>query len=159
MLSVSLYSLATFSYLADSYEQYGSSAIGNFENTPPFPLLMKLSISGTVIPPQHFCVSTTSYFLFVPTSPFDLLPLASGIFPLFTDAMYRNLGYPQASSLLGGLAFAFSILPFLLMAYGPRIRKKSRVAKQIAWQQEKRAAEAVRNMKEDNEKDLKQEEA
>jgi hypothetical protein len=73
--------------------------------------------------------------------------------------MYRNLGYPQASSLLGGLAFAFSILPFLLMAYGPRIRKKSRVAKQIAWQQEKRAAEAVRNMKEDGEKDLKQEEA
>jgi hypothetical protein len=85
---------------------------------------------------------------------FDFLPLASGFFPLFTDAMYQNLGYPHASSLLGGLAFIFSILPFLLMAYGPRIRKKSKVARQIAWQQDKRAAEAVRNI-EEKEKDSK----
>lgn len=55
--------------------------------------------------------------------------------------MYTNLGYPQASTLLAALASAFSILPFLLMAYGPRIRKRSRVAKQIALQQERRAAE------------------
>lgn len=66
-----------------------------------------------------------------------------GSFPLFTDALYKNLGYPQASSLLGALALAFSILPFLLMAYGPQIRRKSRVAKEIAWQQEKRATEAA----------------
>ena len=88
---------------------------------------------------------------------FDLLPLTSGLFPLFTDVMYKNLGYPEASSLLGGLAFAFSILPFLLMAYGPRIRTKSRVAKQIAWQQEKRAEEAARSTRE--EKDTKREDA
>ncbi|KIM74413.1 hypothetical protein PILCRDRAFT_828255 [Piloderma croceum F 1598] len=107
--------LATYSYLTDSYEQYGSSAIAA----------------------QSF-----------------LRNLFAGLFPLFTDAMYHNLGYPHASSLLGGLAFTFSILPFLLMAYGPRIRKKSRVARQIAWQQDKRAAEAVRNI-EEKEKDLK----
>jgi len=42
------------------------------------------------------------------------------------------------------------------MFYGPRIRKKSRVAKQIVWQQDRRAAEAVR-IKEEKEKDLKRE--
>jgi hypothetical protein len=74
----------------------------------------------------------------------NFFPLASGLFPLFTDAMYQNLGYPLASSLLGGLAFAFSIVPFLLMEYGPCVRKKSRVARRIARQQEERAAHAVR---------------
>lgn len=85
----------------------------------------------------------------------ELTLIRSGVFPLFTRAMYTNLGYPQASSLLGALASAFSILPFLLMAYGPLIRKKSRVAKQIAWQQDKRALEAERNISE-REKDTKQ---
>lgn len=73
-----------------------------------------------------------------------------GCFPLFTQAMYTNLGYPQASSLLGGLALLFSALPFLLMNYGPQIRKRSRVAKQIAWQQEKRALDAHNVIKEGN---------
>jgi len=109
--------LATFSYLADSYEQYGSSAIAS----------------------QSF-----------------LRNIFGGVFPLFARAMYTNLGYPQASSLLGALAFAFSIIPFLLMGYGPLIRKKSRVAKQIAWQQEKRAMEAERNFIEER-KDTKEE--
>lgn len=68
-----------------------------------------------------------------------------GTFPLFTTPMFKNLGYPQASSLLGALAFAFSILPFLLIAYGPQIRRKSRVAKEIAWQQDKRMIEAQNN--------------
>jgi hypothetical protein len=62
--------------------------------------------------------------------------------------MYQNLGYPLASSLLAGLAFAFSIVPFLLMEYGSCVRKKSRVASQIAWQQEQRAAHSVRIMEE-----------
>ncbi|KII84153.1 hypothetical protein PLICRDRAFT_46519 [Plicaturopsis crispa FD-325 SS-3] len=98
--------LAVFSYLADSYEQYGSSAIAA----------------------QSF-----------------LRNVFAGGFPLFTEVMYTRLGYPQASSLLGALAFAFSVVPFLLIAYGPRIRKRSRVAKQIAWQQERRAAAAETN--------------
>lgn len=68
--------------------------------------------------------------------------------------MYTDLGYPRASSLLGALAFAFSILPFLLMMYGPLIRKQSRVAKEIVWQQERRAMEAGINATE-QEKDTK----
>jgi hypothetical protein len=142
----SLYSLATFSYLTDSYEQYGSSAIGKKRSDiSPSRLLIQIFISGAVFPPQQFWVCTSGLLYFLLTSLFNR---NSGAFPLFADVMYKNLGYPQASSLLAGLAFAFSILPFLLMAYGPRIRRKSRVAKQIAWQQEKRAAQAVRNTKE-----------
>lgn len=72
----------------------------------------------------------------------------SGTFPLFTIPMYENLGYPEASTLLGALACAFSVLPFLLMAYGPQIRSRGRVAKQIARQQEIRAAEAARDAEE-----------
>ncbi|KAF7974621.1 hypothetical protein HWV62_11598 [Athelia sp. TMB] len=97
--------LATFSYLADSYEQYGSSAIAA----------------------QSF-----------------LRNVFGGVFPLFTIPMYSNLGYPLASTILGALACAFSVLPFLLMAYGPQIRSRGRVAKQIAKQQERRASEAIR---------------
>lgn len=116
-------------------------------DTSPSTSLIKLSTSGAVFPSQHFrvCAYYTTPLVILPI---DFLPLISGIFPLFTNIMYKNLGYPQASSLLGGLAFAFSILPFFLMAYGPRIRQKSRVAKQIAWQQEGRAAQAVMNMHE-----------
>lgn len=62
--------------------------------------------------------------------------------------MYKNLGYPEASTLLGALACAFSALPFLLMAYGPQIRSRGRVAKQIARQQEIRAVEAARDAEE-----------
>ncbi|KZP12848.1 MFS general substrate transporter [Athelia psychrophila] len=101
--------LATFSYLADSYEQYGSSAIAA----------------------QSF-----------------LRNIFGGTFPLLTIPMYENLGYPEASTLLGALACAFSVLPFLLMAYGPQIRSRGRVAKQIARQQEIRAAEAARDAEE-----------
>lgn len=73
------------------------------------------------------------------------MSFSSGTFPLFTIPMYENLGYPEASTLLGALACAFSVLPFLLVAYGPQIRSRGRVAKQIARQQEMRAAEAARD--------------
>jgi len=62
--------------------------------------------------------------------------------------MYQGLGYPLATSLLAGLAFAFSVVPFLLMEYGSSIRKKSRVASQIAHQQEQQAAMAMGNLEE-----------
>ncbi|KAI9370906.1 MFS transporter [Aspergillus egyptiacus] len=48
-----------------------------------------------------------------------------GSFPLFTIAMYRNLGYSWASSLLGLLALVFAPLPWLFFAWGSRIRKHS----------------------------------
>ncbi|PLB48750.1 MFS transporter [Aspergillus steynii IBT 23096] len=48
-----------------------------------------------------------------------------GAFPLFTLAMYHNLGYSWASSLLGFLAVAFMPLPWLFFRWGSRIRKHS----------------------------------
>ncbi|KAF2684287.1 MFS general substrate transporter [Lentithecium fluviatile CBS 122367] len=47
-------------------------------------------------------------------------------FPLFTHAMYTNLGVPWASSLLGIICVAFLPVPILFYIYGARIRAKSR---------------------------------
>jgi len=49
-------------------------------------------------------------------------------FPLFAGQMYRKLGTPGASSLLGGLAIVFIPAPILLMKYGKRIRAMSKNA-------------------------------
>ncbi|KAF7595576.1 hypothetical protein BBP40_005611 [Aspergillus hancockii] len=48
-----------------------------------------------------------------------------GSFPLFTLAMYHNLGYSWAGSLLGFLAASFSLLPWIFYRLGARIRKSS----------------------------------
>ncbi|KAK4703929.1 hypothetical protein P7C70_g2283, partial [Phenoliferia sp. Uapishka_3] len=61
----------------------------------------------------------------------NLLPLRSVLFPadlerLFT--VYRKLGTPGASSLLGGLAIVFIPAPLLFMKYGKQIRAKSKNA-------------------------------
>ncbi|KAG2002080.1 hypothetical protein GB937_009745 [Aspergillus fischeri] len=48
-----------------------------------------------------------------------------GSFPLFTIAMYNNLGYSWASSLLAFLAVAFVPLPWIFYRFGTRIRQSS----------------------------------
>jgi len=50
-------------------------------------------------------------------------------FPLFSAAMYNNLGVGWASSLLGFLSIAFIPIPFVLYIYGERIRKASKRAR------------------------------
>ncbi|KAF2125197.1 MFS general substrate transporter [Dothidotthia symphoricarpi CBS 119687] len=54
--------------------------------------------------------------------------LAGAFFPLFTHAMYRNLGVAWASSLLGFLCVAFLPVPVLFYIYGAKIRAKSKWA-------------------------------
>lgn len=49
-------------------------------------------------------------------------------FPLFTHAMYHNLGVPWATSLLGFICVAFLPVPVLFYIYGARIRAKSKWA-------------------------------
>ncbi|KAK4049005.1 hypothetical protein OIV83_004366 [Microbotryomycetes sp. JL201] len=49
-------------------------------------------------------------------------------FPLFAGQMFRRLGTPGASSLLGGLACLFVPVPFLLYKYGKKIRGLSKNA-------------------------------
>ncbi len=63
--------------------------------------------------------------------------LAGTAFPLFTRQMYNRLGYQWASFLAGCLGFALSVVPFILYAYGPKIRARSRFAKELAAMQGK----------------------
>ncbi|KAL4898923.1 hypothetical protein BDW74DRAFT_189663 [Aspergillus multicolor] len=54
--------------------------------------------------------------------------ILGGVFPLVTNAMFENLGYGVAGSILGGVGFALTLVPWVLVAFGPRIRAKSRFA-------------------------------
>ncbi|GAB1317742.1 Putative drug/proton antiporter YHK8 [Madurella fahalii] len=54
-----------------------------------------------------------------------------GAFPLVTVAMYKNLGEAKAGALLGGIATALTIVPWVLMFFGERIRARSRFASQL----------------------------
>jgi hypothetical protein len=49
-------------------------------------------------------------------------------FPLFASQMFKKLGVPGASSLLGGLALLFLPVPFVLYKYGRKIRSLSKNA-------------------------------
>ncbi|KAL4993375.1 major facilitator superfamily domain-containing protein [Aspergillus recurvatus] len=51
--------------------------------------------------------------------------LVGGSFPLFTIAMYNNLGFPWASSLLGFVAAGFAPLPWVFYYLGARVRGRS----------------------------------
>ncbi|KAJ5759624.1 hypothetical protein N7520_006780 [Penicillium odoratum] len=57
--------------------------------------------------------------------------LLGGIFPLVTSAMFTNLGYPEASSLLGGIGLVLTLVPWILAFYGPRIRARSKMASEL----------------------------
>ncbi|KAL3466374.1 MFS transporter [Aspergillus heterothallicus] len=54
--------------------------------------------------------------------------LLGGVFPLVTNALFSNLGYGPAASLLGGIGLALSVVPWVLVAFGPKIRAKSKFA-------------------------------
>lgn len=58
--------------------------------------------------------------------------LLGGIFPLVIPAMFRNLTFHGAGSLLGGLGVLLTLVPWVLVAFGPRIRAKSRFARSKA---------------------------
>ncbi|OJJ79575.1 uncharacterized protein ASPGLDRAFT_77456 [Aspergillus glaucus CBS 516.65] len=55
--------------------------------------------------------------------------LLGGVFPLVANAMFTNMGYPAASSLLGAF---LALVPWLLAFFGPKIRAKSKLASELA---------------------------
>ncbi|KAH7405958.1 major facilitator superfamily domain-containing protein [Phaeosphaeria sp. MPI-PUGE-AT-0046c] len=57
--------------------------------------------------------------------------MLGGVFPLITTQMYNRLGYGPASSLLGGIGTLLTIVPWILVFYGPRIRARSKFASEI----------------------------
>ncbi|KAI6358040.1 hypothetical protein MCOR25_007459 [Pyricularia grisea] len=54
--------------------------------------------------------------------------LMGGAFPLVTSLLFRNLGPANAGVLLGCIAAALTLVPWILVAYGERIRARSRFA-------------------------------
>ncbi|PGH12497.1 hypothetical protein AJ79_04241 [Helicocarpus griseus UAMH5409] len=63
--------------------------------------------------------------------------LLGGVFPLVVRAMFVNLGYPGASSLLGGIASLLTIVPWVLVFFGPKIRARSKIASEIMTEDER----------------------
>lgn len=51
--------------------------------------------------------------------------IVGAMFPLFARAMYNRLGYMWAGFLLGFLALAFCVIPFVFYFYGKEIRRRS----------------------------------
>ncbi|KAJ6126954.1 Major facilitator superfamily domain general substrate transporter [Penicillium sp. IBT 18751x] len=58
--------------------------------------------------------------------------LLGGVFPLVTAAMFNNLGFQGASSLLGGIGLLLTLVPWVLAFYGPKIRARSKMASELA---------------------------
>ena len=57
--------------------------------------------------------------------------MLGGIFPLVADAMFKKMTYQGASSFLGGVGALLTIVPWVLVFFGPRIRARSKFASEI----------------------------
>ena len=57
--------------------------------------------------------------------------MLGGIFPLVADAMFNKMTYQGASSFLGGVGALLTIVPWVLVFFGPRIRARSKFASEI----------------------------
>ncbi|KAF2177032.1 MFS general substrate transporter [Zopfia rhizophila CBS 207.26] len=57
--------------------------------------------------------------------------MLGGVFPLITTQMYSRLTYGGASSLLGGIGTLLTLVPWILVFYGPKIRARSKFASEI----------------------------
>jgi len=57
--------------------------------------------------------------------------MLGGVFPLVTPALFNNLGFAKASSLLGALGAGLTIVPWVLVFWGPWIRARSKFAREI----------------------------
>lgn len=57
--------------------------------------------------------------------------IVGAAFPLFASAMYKRLGVPWATSLLGFLSVAMIPIPILLFLYGEKIRQMSRYSPKV----------------------------
>ncbi|TIB94055.1 MFS general substrate transporter [Wallemia mellicola] len=71
------------------------------------------------------------------------------IFPLFSMKMYEGMTAPWASTLIGLLGFALSIIPFLLItnpADGSKIRARSNIASQLAKEEREAERSTFRNI-------------
>lgn len=54
--------------------------------------------------------------------------MLGGVFPLVTGAMFTKMTFAGAASFLGGVGVVLTIVPWVLVFYGPKIRARSRFA-------------------------------
>ncbi|ATY59015.1 Major facilitator superfamily general substrate transporter [Cordyceps militaris] len=54
--------------------------------------------------------------------------LLGGAFPLIATPLFRNLGTRAAGGLLGGIGTALTVIPWVLVFFGQRIRARSKIA-------------------------------
>jgi multidrug resistance protein len=57
--------------------------------------------------------------------------ILGAVFPLFSEALFRDLGFPRASSLLGAISAVLTVVPFVLILFGPAIRARSKFASEM----------------------------
>lgn len=57
--------------------------------------------------------------------------MLGGIFPLIADQMFNKMTYEGASSFLGGVGALLTLVPWVLIFFGTRIRARSKFASQI----------------------------
>lgn len=57
--------------------------------------------------------------------------MLGGAFPLVTAKMYTDLGTPAASGLLGGVGAVLTLVPWVLVLFGERIRARSKFAQAL----------------------------
>lgn len=57
--------------------------------------------------------------------------MLGGFFPLVTDAMYHRMTFQGASSFLGGIGLMLTAIPWVLVFYGVRIRRRSKFASEV----------------------------
>ncbi|KAI6837141.1 MFS general substrate transporter [Hortaea werneckii] len=55
----------------------------------------------------------------------------AGAFPLFTRQMFNAMTYQGAGSFLGGFAALLTVVPWILVFFGPKIRARSKLASEI----------------------------
>lgn len=57
--------------------------------------------------------------------------MLGGAFPLFTPQMFKAMTFQGAGSFLGGMGALLTLVPWILVFYGPRIRARSKFASEI----------------------------
>ncbi|OBT87647.1 hypothetical protein VE02_02684 [Pseudogymnoascus sp. 03VT05] len=57
--------------------------------------------------------------------------MMGAVFPLVTAALFGGLGIGGACSMLGGIAILLALVPWVLILYGPAIRRRSKFASEI----------------------------
>ncbi|PYI10972.1 MFS general substrate transporter [Aspergillus sclerotiicarbonarius CBS 121057] len=56
--------------------------------------------------------------------------IMGGVFPLVSRQMFDNMGFGAAASLLGAVGAGLTLVPWVLVRCGPRIRRRSRLARE-----------------------------